>query len=89
MHQSPAPARSSCAKPAPSIGNKFNSYSASNVTAVPDDDGIVTLNLAPADEGLGNHLNIMDGWNDAFRVYRPRKEVFDGTWTPPTPVLAE
>lgn len=66
--------------------NKYNSYSANNVTSVPDDDGTVTLNLAPTDEGLGNDLYIMDGWNYAFRVYRPTKEVFDGTWTPPTPV---
>jgi hypothetical protein len=26
----------------------------------------------------------MDGWNYAVRMYRPRKEILDGTWTFPT-----
>jgi hypothetical protein len=65
--------------------NAYNAYSANNVTAVADDDGTVTLNLAPDGEGLTNHLYIMDGWNYALRIYRPRPEVLDGTWVAPIP----
>ena len=65
--------------------NPYNSYSINNLTAVADEDGSVTLNLAPDGEGLTNHLYIMDGWNYTIRLYRPRREVLDGTWTPPTP----
>ena len=65
--------------------NAYNSYSINNLTAVPDEDGSVTLNLAPDGEGLTNLLYIMDGWNYGLRLYRPRPEVLDGSWTPPTP----
>ncbi len=65
--------------------NPYDSYSVNNLTAVADEDGTVTLNLAPDGEGLTNHLYIMDGWNYVLRLYRPRPEILDGTWTPPTP----
>ncbi len=69
--------------------NPYDTYSANNVTSVPNDDGTVILNLAPDGEGLTNHLYIMDGWNYALRLYRPRPEVLDRTWTPPTPQAAD
>jgi hypothetical protein len=67
--------------------NRHDSYSLNNITAVPEKDGTVTLNLEPDDEGITNHLYIMDGWNYALRLYRPRPEVLDGTWMPPTPEM--
>lgn len=63
--------------------NPYDSYSLNSVTAVPDADGSVTLNLAPSPDGLDNHLYVMDGWNYAFRLYRPHRSVLDGTWTLP------
>jgi len=30
-----------------------------------------------------NPLPIEDGWNYAVRMYRPRPEILDGTWTFP------
>jgi hypothetical protein len=27
----------------------------------------------------------MDGWNYSLRLYLPRAEILDKTWTPPTP----
>ena len=30
-----------------------------------------------------NCLPIMDGWNYIVRLYQPRKEIIDGTWTFP------
>jgi hypothetical protein len=65
--------------------NEFGTYSINNVTAKPDDDGTVTIDLAPTANGFRNHLYVMDGWNYAIRLYRPRPEVLDGRWTAPLP----
>jgi hypothetical protein len=65
--------------------NPFDSYNLNSITAQADSDGSVTLNLAPEGDGLINHLYVMDGWNHALRLYKPRPEVIDKTWTPPRP----
>ena len=65
--------------------NPFDSYSINNLTAVANEDGSVTINLAPDGQGLGNHLYVMDGWNYALRLYRPRPAVLNGAWSPPQP----
>jgi hypothetical protein len=30
-----------------------------------------------------NYLPITEGWNYAIRMYQPRKEILDGSWTFP------
>lgn len=65
--------------------NAYNSYNLNSATAQAGPDGSVTLNLSPDGEGLTHHLYVMDGWNYALRLYKPRPEVIDKTWTPPTP----
>lgn len=65
--------------------NPYDSYGMNSVTATPGAGGRVILNLAPEPGGLANHVYIMDGWNYALRLYKPRAEVLDRTWTPPTP----
>lgn len=65
--------------------NPFDAFSLNSVTAKPDEDGAVTIDLDTADRGYANHLYVMDGWNYALRFYRPRAELLDGTWTPPAP----
>ena len=67
--------------------NPYDSYSINSLTAVHDEDGAVTLNLAPEPDGVTNHLYIMDGWNYALRLYRPRPEVIEGDWVPSEPQL--
>lgn len=61
-------------------------YSVNSVTAVPDDDGAVTVRFAPPDD-LGDAPNTIPvpegGWNFLVRLYRPRAAVLDGTWTVP------
>jgi hypothetical protein len=57
--------------------------SVNNLTAVRDPDGAVTVHFG-GDAGQPNLLPIMDGWNYLVRLYRPRKEVLDGSWTFPT-----
>jgi hypothetical protein len=65
--------------------NPDDAYSVNNLTAEKGEDGSVTLNLAPSNDGFPNYLYIPNGWNYALRLYRPRPAVLDGTWTPPIP----
>jgi hypothetical protein len=64
--------------------NPYDSYNVNSVTAKPNDDGSVTVNLSPEGEGLDNPIYVMDGWNYSLRLYHPRAEIIDKTWTPPT-----
>lgn len=65
--------------------NPQGAYSVNSVTAVRDDDGGVTVRFAPADDpgDAPNTIPVPDGWNVLVRLYRPRAEVLDGTWTVP------
>jgi hypothetical protein len=59
--------------------NAQNVYSVNNVTAKPNPDGSVTIQFG-GDEGAPNCIPIMPAWNYLVRMYRPRKEILDGTW---------
>lgn len=55
--------------------------SINSVTAIRDADGATTIRF-----GSGNAPNtipIVEGWNYAVRLYQPRPEVVEGTWTFP------
>jgi hypothetical protein len=60
--------------------NPYNSYSLNNITAKKGDDGSVHIQFGACDGNIPNCLPIMKGWNYMVRLYRPRKEVLDGTW---------
>ena len=62
--------------------NDQNAYSVNNITAKPNADGSVTVQFGGCD-GNVNCLPIMPGWNYMVRLYRPRAEILDGTWTFP------
>lgn len=62
--------------------NARNAYTINNVTAKRDADGSVTIHFG-GDENAPNSIAIMPGWNYLLRLYRPRAEILDGTWTPP------
>ncbi len=66
--------------------NPQNAYSLNNITAKPDADGSYTIQFGGCGEGMRNCLPIMPGWNYAVRMYRPRKELLDGSWTFPEAV---
>jgi len=68
--------------------NDRDAYSVNSVTATPDDDGSITVHFGGCADDRPNCLPIMDGWNYAVRLYRPRPEILDGDWTFPdaTPV---
>lgn len=63
--------------------NDRDAYSVNNITGTPDADGSVTVHFGGCGDGRPNCLPIMDGWNYLIRLYRPRAEVLDGTWTFP------
>ncbi|WP_163337357.1 DUF1214 domain-containing protein [Desulfopila sp. IMCC35008] len=57
-----------------------NSYN--NFSAKPNADGSYTIHFGGDPKGL-NYLPITEGWNYAVRMYQPRKEILDGSWTFP------
>ncbi len=59
-------------------------YSLNNVTARRDADGSVTVRFGGCDGYDGNCIPITPGWSYLVRMYRPRKEILDGTWKFPT-----
>ncbi|OKH81771.1 hypothetical protein EB75_14760 [Mycobacterium sp. ST-F2] len=61
--------------------NEQNAYSLNNITATKDADGGTTIQFGGADGA--NVLPITPGWNYTVRLYRPRPEILDGSWTFP------
>ena len=59
--------------------------SVSSVTAGREADGSVVVHFGGCGDGRSNCIGIMDGWNYVVRMYRPRAEVVDGSWTFPDP----
>jgi hypothetical protein len=65
--------------------NRFNSYSINNLTAKSNEDGSVTVNFGTAPGGKENFLYVVNGWNDAVRLYQLREEILNGKWKFPEP----
>ncbi len=63
--------------------NSRNANSVNSLTAARNDDGTTTVHFGTADENRPNHLPIMEGWNYLVRLYRPRPEILDGSWSFP------
>jgi len=61
--------------------NEQNAYSLNNITATKDPDGSTTIQFGGT--GADNLLPITPGWNYPVRLYRPRPEILDGSWTFP------
>ena len=68
--------------------NELNAYSFNDVTAKKADDGSITIHFG-GDPKADNYLPIVPGWNFIVRLYQPKKEVLDGSWTFPEPKAAE
>mgnify|MGYP001823779057 FL=1 len=58
-----------------------NNYN--NVTAEPNDDGSITIHMGACDDGRVNCIPITPGWSYAVRLYQPREEILDGSWSFP------
>jgi len=59
--------------------NELNAYSFNNVTAKKNADGSISIHFG-GDPKSVNYLPIMPGWNYAIRMYRPSKEIINGSW---------
>ena len=62
--------------------NAAGAYTINNITGRRNDDATITVRFG-GDGSLPNTLPIMPGWNYMVRMYRPRPQVLDGTWTFP------
>jgi hypothetical protein len=60
--------------------NDLNAYSLNNLTAKPNPDGSFTIQFGGCQKDTPNCLPIMSGWNYTVRLYRPRKDILDGSW---------
>lgn len=65
--------------------NALGAYSLNNMTAKPDASGAVVIQFGACEKTTTNCLPIMKGWNYTVRLYRPRKEILDGSWKLPQP----
>jgi hypothetical protein len=63
--------------------NDRDAYTLNDVTAKKDADGSVTIQFGGCDGKAVNCLPITPGWNYMVRLYRPRPEILNGTWTFP------
>ena len=58
-----------------------NNYN--NVTAEPTEDGSTTIHFGGCDDGRVNCIPITPSWSYAVRLYQPREEILDGSWSFP------
>lgn len=63
--------------------NDRDAYSLNNMTAKRSADGSIEVQFGGCDGTTPNCLPIMRGWNYTVRLYRPRSELVNGTWTFP------
>lgn len=64
--------------------NERNAYTLNNITGIPNADGSFTIRFGEYPEDVPNVIPVTEGWNYLVRLYRPRTEVRDGSWTFPT-----
>ena len=64
--------------------NPSGVYSVNSVTGTRDSDGSITIRFGDHGADVPNTIPITEGWNYLVRLYRPRPEILDGTWTFPT-----
>lgn len=65
--------------------NEQNAYTINSLTGKKAADGSITIQFGGYDGKSPNCIPITKGWNYTVRLYRPRKEILDGTWTFPSP----
>lgn len=65
--------------------NDRNAYSFNNISAKAEKDGSINIHFGGCEDNRVNCLPISEGWNYVARMYKPRKEILDGSWTFPVP----
>jgi hypothetical protein len=69
--------------------NQYDAYSLNNITSKKNTDGSITIQFGSCDGKIPNCLPTMPGWNYTVRLYRPKGEILDGSWTFPEPRPAQ
>ncbi len=62
--------------------NEFDAYAVNNISGTPNADSSFTVHFGGDPESV-NYLPVTEGWNYVVRMYQPRKEILDGSWTFP------
>ena len=70
------------------VKNTRDIYSYNDITAKKAADGSITIHFG-GDPKADNYIPIMEGWNYLVRLYQPKKEILDGSWTFPSPKAAK
>ena len=65
--------------------NELGAYSLNNLTAKPDASGAYVIQFGGCEKATPNCLPIVESWNFTMRLYRPRKQILDGSWKLPEP----
>ena len=63
--------------------NDLNAYSINSVTGKKGENDATTIQLGDCTRDTANCLPISNGWNYMVRLYRPRQEILDGSWSFP------
>ena len=63
--------------------NDLNRNSYNNTSAAPNDDGSYTIHFGACEDGRINCIPITAEWSYTVRLYQPRPEILDGSWTFP------
>jgi hypothetical protein len=69
--------------------NEYDAYVLNKITAKKNADGSIAIQFGGCDGTIANYLPIVPGWNYTVRLYRPRKEILDGTWEFPEAQLVK
>jgi hypothetical protein len=63
--------------------NPLHAYSINSVTGTNGADGAITIQFGGCSKETPNCLPVTKGWNYMVRLYRPRPEILNGTWSFP------
>lgn len=63
--------------------NPLHAYSINSVTGTNGADGAITIQFGDCSKETPNCLPVTKGWNYMVRLYRPRQEILNGTWSFP------
>ncbi|WP_296890586.1 DUF1214 domain-containing protein [Thiobacillus sp.] len=63
--------------------NDLNAYSINSITGKKAADGSITIQFGDCSKDTPNCLPVTKGWNYMVRLYRPRQEILDSSWSFP------
>lgn len=64
--------------------NDLNAYSINSITGTKGENGSIAIQFGDCTRDVPNCLPVTEGWNYMVRLYRPRQEILDGSWSFPS-----